>query len=317
MKLEIFEVFDNDKKKEYWNIFKKHHYLTDDFPVQSRVFVGYLDNVLCAFTSFYVFPNGSVRKYMASSRHVVLPDYQNLGLGTRMIEFTANYLRLQGFKPYIKSTLFKLKEYIQNGFGQKSWLNMGIQCRYYAEAFDKYENDLPKGVDPYTYNKPFKVYDHKRKDKINNSDCGDHSFHWVNRESISARYVGTDFMEKEHILIIMENPVNRNSEPIYDKFFDSLSDEFYYEVYNGTTDNGSYDQIYTDWWQLDSYALRDKKGIRNKIYKGMEYESYISVIYVYNNRNKKLKSFLENNENINQLWELNMSEPKYKIKKIW
>jgi GNAT superfamily N-acetyltransferase len=49
-------------------------------------------------------PHGFNKKIKRVSRLVILPDYQGIGLGTKLLEFIANIYKLRGFDFSIKTS---------------------------------------------------------------------------------------------------------------------------------------------------------------------------------------------------------------------
>lgn len=77
-----------------WPLFKHHHYLTAALNPSAKVFLGYvtLDGLerLAAFTA--TLPAMGMAGWSRESRTVVLPDYQGLGVGTRIVEAVGEHL---------------------------------------------------------------------------------------------------------------------------------------------------------------------------------------------------------------------------------
>ena len=115
-----FKIFETKEKQYYWNIFRKHHYLSHSLNNASRVFVATINDDLCAFMSILPFPNPVKKNFYKGHRMVVLPDYQGIGIsmyltkyiienslipnGKGFITTTSNPQRINGLK---KNPLFK------------------------------------------------------------------------------------------------------------------------------------------------------------------------------------------------------------------
>lgn len=80
--------------REAWPIFRDHHYLTGKLSTSARVFLAYVDlgdgERLAGF--FSILPSMGHKGWRRGHRTVVLPDFQGLGIGNRMIETVAELL---------------------------------------------------------------------------------------------------------------------------------------------------------------------------------------------------------------------------------
>ena len=78
----------------YWGLFKRYHYLTASLNKAARCYVAVacIDGVenLVAFTSVLPQPSGTLKNAWREHRTVVLPDFQGLGIGTRLVDKIAS-----------------------------------------------------------------------------------------------------------------------------------------------------------------------------------------------------------------------------------
>ena len=146
-----------------------------------------------------VLPNGDIRDFWMGHRLVVLPDYQGMGIGTRLNEFCGEIMLNDGQKYYCKTAHFKLKNYYKT---HKTWTVMKEEIKRYTKGCESLKTNLPKGVDPYKITYPFKIYD-----SLNGS--GKNMSKWINRSLISARYLGKDYINKPHKIIVVESDLDR------------------------------------------------------------------------------------------------------------
>lgn len=106
IKLQVSRVESNT-----WDLFKKHHYLTSRC---SKGF-GYLlftwNDKPVAICVYRFQPTGSVPNGCALARTVVLPDYQGMGIGKCVSEFTASLLINKGKRVFTKTVNPALGEY--------------------------------------------------------------------------------------------------------------------------------------------------------------------------------------------------------------
>jgi GNAT superfamily N-acetyltransferase len=72
--------------KSIWKVFAKHHYLSHTHNNAANVFVAYINGQLAAFLSVLHFPHPKVKNMKKVHRLVVLPDYQGIGIGIKMLE---------------------------------------------------------------------------------------------------------------------------------------------------------------------------------------------------------------------------------------
>ena len=101
-------------ESETWDIFKKHHYLTE---LNNKSYAHYLfewNDKPVAIVIISPLPSGTIKKAFRESRIVVLPDYQGLGIGYRVSEFVAKIYKNDGRRYYTKTVHPALGEYRNN-----------------------------------------------------------------------------------------------------------------------------------------------------------------------------------------------------------
>lgn len=81
-----------------WKVFARHHYLSSQIAKSAQCFVATLDGELCAFACYIHFPHAKTRTIKMGHRMVVLPDYQGLGIATRVENWVGQRLAEQGFR---------------------------------------------------------------------------------------------------------------------------------------------------------------------------------------------------------------------------
>lgn len=74
-------------KREVWETFASHHYLTVSIHLGARCWVATWDDNLVAFTSALTMPSGTLRYAWREHRTVVIPDYQGLGIGAILTDW--------------------------------------------------------------------------------------------------------------------------------------------------------------------------------------------------------------------------------------
>lgn len=93
VRLEIFPV-----DRSVWPAFRRHHYLSGHLFSSAKCFGGFIGGELVAFSAHIPFPHPKVRDIRRDHRTVVLPDYQGLGIGGRMVEWIGQTLYGQGYR---------------------------------------------------------------------------------------------------------------------------------------------------------------------------------------------------------------------------
>jgi len=117
IELDVYEIT-KDYKHEYWEVFKKHHYLTGSLNKSARCWVSYLWGLPVAFNSVLSMPSGSLKNAWRGHRLVVLSDYQGMGIGTSFSECIGELLRAEGKRFFCKTANIKLGKYRN---GSKKW----------------------------------------------------------------------------------------------------------------------------------------------------------------------------------------------------
>ena len=104
---------------ETWNFFKKHHYLTEDVSKSCKFFLFEWNGIPVAINVVIPQPSGHFNNGVRESRIVVLPDYQGLGLGYKISEFTASMYKQGGYRYFTKTVHPALGKYRNNN--KKNW----------------------------------------------------------------------------------------------------------------------------------------------------------------------------------------------------
>lgn len=96
-------IYETKSKQYFWNIFRKHHYLSHSHNDAARVFVATLNGDLCAFSSILPFPHPTKKGFWKEHRTVVLPDFQGLNIAMHVTKFICKMLKEQ-HKGFITTT---------------------------------------------------------------------------------------------------------------------------------------------------------------------------------------------------------------------
>lgn len=123
----IFKIFETDKKREFWQMFARHHYLSSEHSNSASVFVATIDDQLAAFCSVINFPHPRVKNMKKIHRLVVLPDYQGIGIGILLLTEVAKIYISNGFRigittsaPSLVFSLKHKKDWLCKSIGRKS-----------------------------------------------------------------------------------------------------------------------------------------------------------------------------------------------------
>ena len=91
VELEVREV-----GREAWPLFRPHHYLSGALHVAARCAAAFVDGAPVGFCAWYRFPHPKVQNIMVNHRTVVLPDWQGIGIGTRLVNAVGQRLHREG-----------------------------------------------------------------------------------------------------------------------------------------------------------------------------------------------------------------------------
>lgn len=97
------DIYETKRKEYYWNIFKKHHYLSHSFNKAARVFIATCNDDLCGLCAVLPFPHPLKRNTWKEHRTVVFPDFQGVGIGTAFTTQIAQMFADEG-RTYISTT---------------------------------------------------------------------------------------------------------------------------------------------------------------------------------------------------------------------
>ena len=90
--------------KDIWRVFREHHYLSAEMNKASVCYTVYWDDTLVGFFAYLYYPSGTTKYAWRGSRIVILPDYQGLGIGTKVMEFLDDYYLSTGQKIFHRSS---------------------------------------------------------------------------------------------------------------------------------------------------------------------------------------------------------------------
>lgn len=85
-------------------MFSKHHYLDHKHNKAARVYVCYINDGLAGFISVLPQPGSGLKNNWRVHRLVVLPDYQGIGIGIKILNDIAKLYKAEGLKMRIVSS---------------------------------------------------------------------------------------------------------------------------------------------------------------------------------------------------------------------
>ena len=174
-------------------MFRKHHYLSGDFNKAAQLFLIYWDDTLVGMHSVLPLPTNALKYAFRAHRLVILPDFQGLGIGTKINQFFGEYYISQGLKYFMRTTHVRLAR------------NMDHDGRWKAT------NSSGKVNTKCNVNNPSKItYDDRRA-------------------AVSYEYRGDDYISKPHKTIVVDNddPIPTEQELL------DLKSQYYLTVVTG------------------------------------------------------------------------------------
>jgi GNAT superfamily N-acetyltransferase len=95
-------------------MFAKFHYLDSNIYKASTCWCALWGDVIVGFTSIIPFPHGSIKNGWREHRTVVIPDFQGLGIGSKISDTIGQYLVDNGKQYYSKTAHIKLIKHRNN-----------------------------------------------------------------------------------------------------------------------------------------------------------------------------------------------------------
>ena len=168
--------------KKYWELFKKHHYLTEELPSSVQVYLALWGDRIVGFSSTISLPGwtpplyeGDKRLKWREARTVVLPDFQGLGIGTRISDAVGEIMLEQNVRYYSKTSHIRMGEY-----RQKSPLWRATVSNLKDRSSDKHDHQkrlIPLARDRICYSHEYIGINNKSYDpKYNRPNDGQMSF---------------------------------------------------------------------------------------------------------------------------------------------
>lgn len=105
-------------RHETWNIFKQHHYLTENLNKAAKCFLILWNDKPIGFVGVLPSPSGTIQDQFRVSRLVILPDFQGLGIGIKILNYFGSlyksinkYLNIKTSNPALFMGMKKNKDW--------------------------------------------------------------------------------------------------------------------------------------------------------------------------------------------------------------
>jgi GNAT superfamily N-acetyltransferase len=98
-------------KASAWSVFRNHHYLDANINPSARCWLAVWDGVVVGFASCLAFPSGNWKNGWREHRTVVLPDFQGLGIGTRISDAVGEIILSEGGRYFSKTSNHRMGDY--------------------------------------------------------------------------------------------------------------------------------------------------------------------------------------------------------------
>lgn len=112
--LEIFRC-----RYETWKVFKQHHYLTQELNAAAKCFCFTWNDKPIGFIAILPLPSATISNAYRVSRLVILPDYQGLSIGIKILNIFGAMYKSIGKSLYIKTSNPSLFNGMKNN--QSNW----------------------------------------------------------------------------------------------------------------------------------------------------------------------------------------------------
>lgn len=94
IKFEIFSYGD----KTIWKMFAKYHYLSHSHNNAASVYIATVNDAIAGFISILHFPHPKTKDMKKVHRLVVLPDYQGIGMGIKLLDEVGNLYKNNNYR---------------------------------------------------------------------------------------------------------------------------------------------------------------------------------------------------------------------------
>ena len=120
------EVNIRKAEQSEWKIFKEFHYLSSEHNVSAHKYIAEINDKIVGWISLLHFPHPKVKNMKRIHRLVILPDYQGIGVGNKLLSEISQMYKKDGFRISLitssPSLIFSLQK-------QKEWVMTRIPSR--------------------------------------------------------------------------------------------------------------------------------------------------------------------------------------------
>lgn len=88
--------------KGYWSLFKKYHYMNQNLLASASEFVAFHEEKPIAFFAMTHLVHNKVKDGVRLHRVVVMPDYQGIGIGTKLVNLISDKFRQEGKRVFAR-----------------------------------------------------------------------------------------------------------------------------------------------------------------------------------------------------------------------
>ncbi len=121
-------------RRQAWEIFSDHHYLDKSINPAAQCWVGFWNDEPVTFVGVLHFPHHTTDRFKRITRVVTLPDYQGLGIGTRVLDSVAGRYRDDNYRVTITTSHPGLLRALNN---KPEWMCTRGLSRHNKQVGDK------------------------------------------------------------------------------------------------------------------------------------------------------------------------------------
>ncbi len=135
-------IYETKAKQQFWEMFRKYHYLSHNHNNAARVFIMTLNDEICGFCSTLPFPHPKKKGFWKGHRTIILPDYQGIGIGHILSNNVAEIMKKEG-KGFISTS--SNPAFIQSRKKDPKWIVTRVGRTSKGSSNGKIQNKHKKG----------------------------------------------------------------------------------------------------------------------------------------------------------------------------